>query len=75
MKSLFLAALAFVTALATGWIVTSLSVGLFCSGYQPGWLCSGHGGGWLVIAVISVFLSFPAYIYLLLYKNRNPDGK
>lgn len=71
MKPLILTALAFVSAIATSWIVTSAAIGLFCGGYQPGWFCSGHGGGWLVVAILSVFVSFPAYAYLMLYKNRN----
>jgi sterol desaturase/sphingolipid hydroxylase (fatty acid hydroxylase superfamily) len=69
MKLLLFSLLAFFAAVITGWFSGILTIGIFCDGYQPNWLCSGHGGAWLGISLLTMFISFPIYIYLFLYKN------
>jgi len=37
--------------------------------FEPNWLCSGHGGAWGYIAISTILISFPVFIYLLLFKG------
>lgn len=70
MKGIFLFIVAIFAALFTGWVVTLVVTGIFCSGFEPNWLCSAHGGAWLWVAIISVILSLPAFVYLLLIRGQ-----